>query len=142
MDADRSAAILNELFNLELHRHPIRLIESAAFVSARSQADHRQLLSLAKQAKAHVGAIADLMYNLGATPHPTPPSLDSAGYHFTELGAVRNMLVEEQTRTVEAFQQAAQQLSKFPRAAALVGALLEEHRQTLAALTAQKNARG
>lgn len=142
MDAPSITDILNELLNLELNSLPVRMIESVAFISARSRTDFVHVTSMAKSARTHAGVLADLIQNLGDSPQPTPPSLDSAGYHFQELAHVRALLISEQEQTVQKYQTAAQRVSKSPRAAALVGAILEDHRRTLAELSAQKNARG
>lgn len=142
MDAPPTTDILNELLNLELNSLPIRMIESVAFISARSRTDFVHVTNMARNARTHAGALADLIQNLGDSPQPTPPSLDSAGYHFQELAHVRTLLITQQEKTVQNYQTAAQRVSKNPRAAALIGAILEDHRRTLTELTAQKNARG
>lgn len=142
MDAPTTTNLLNELMNLELNSLPIRMIESAAFVSARSKADFVHVTKMAKSARAHAAALADLIQNLGDSPRSAPPPLDSAGYHFQELAHARPLLISQQERTVQTYQSAATRVSKNPRAAALVGAILEDHRRTLAELSAQKNARG
>lgn len=142
MDAPSTTDILNELLNLELNSVPVRMIESVAFISARSRTDFVHVTNMARSARTHAGALADLIQNLGDSPRPTPPSLDSAGYHFQELAHVRALLISQQEQTVQKYQTAVQRVSKSPRAAALVGAILEDHCRTLLELSAQKSARG
>lgn len=142
MPADSPVAILNELLTLEWHGLPRRLIESGAFVSPTAKSDYNHLLVMAKKAREHAGVLADLIQNLGGVPQSGLPPTDSAGYHFSELSHLRPLLLSEQKNIVEEYTAAGRRLSNVPRAAAVVAAILEDHRRTLEELSAQKNARG
>lgn len=135
MDTQATIAILNQLFALEQHSLPRRLIESATFVSARSAADFNCVQQMARASRRHAAALADRIQALGGVPQPSPPPTLSAALHFQELAHARPALIADLRNTIRECTLAAQHLSDAPHDAHVIAAILADHQRNLEKFT-------
>jgi len=140
MSHESVLSMLDELLALEQRQLAVRLGESAVFV-ARKSLDRRGVIPrLCEQADRNAELLVHTMGLLGGSPGPRVGDLSSAGLHFQELSCVLPALVDDLAALVKAYRVAAERVSIHPRAADVVGRILQGHQAELDTLSAPREA--
>ncbi|MFQ5462728.1 MAG: hypothetical protein ACE5E5_08890 [Phycisphaerae bacterium] len=135
MSDDTVLALLDELLALEQRQLAVRLRESAVFVSRKSIDQQRVVQRLCEQADRNAELLVRTMTRLGGSPGPRVGDLATASLHFLELSSVRPALIDDLAALVKAYRIAAERVAVDPRAADVVGRILQGHQTDLDALS-------
>jgi len=129
-------ALLDELLVLEQRQLAVRLSESAVFISRKSLDQQGVIQRLCEQADRNAELLVHTMGILGGSPGPRVGDLSTASLHFQELSCVLPALIDDLAQLAKAYRVAAERASIHPRAAAVVGRILQGHQAELDALSA------
>lgn len=125
-------AVLNELLAAEQQNIAPRLFESTLFVSRLDVEAYDMACAMAQACREHCAALTELILDLGGQPAPRPADTSTADLHFLELHYVLPRLIADQQALERKYAFAAPRVAAEPRAAVLIGRILERHRRDLA----------
>lgn len=125
---------LDQLCHAERRSILPRLRESTVFVSWPSADQADAVDEMILQEREHVLWLIDLINALGESPTPCSLDMRTTNINYLELNYLMPRVIQSKQSIVKVYEGSAPQVSEDPKAAALVGRILERHRAHLATL--------
>ncbi|MCO6435605.1 MAG: ferritin-like domain-containing protein [Phycisphaerae bacterium] len=126
--------ILNELLSLEQGCVILRLDEAGTFVDRLSLRQGRILRHFAAESRENVAQLGMLIVALGGTPAPRVVDVRATELHYWGASYALAHVVENQEDLINAYAEAATQLSGEPEAQRVVAEILARHQARLATI--------
>lgn len=126
--------VLRELLAAEQKSIAPRLMESTIFVARPELREFEAVRRAALATRDNERRLSELLLSLGGMPGPRSADPRTGDLHFLEVPFVIPRLAADREALIRKYEAAAGRVAKEPRAATLIGEILERHRSELAEL--------
>lgn len=137
MSREEVLAVLDELLTLERRSLAARVLESGVFLTRSSVGELAAVHAMADASDHNAHRLSAAIESLGGVPGLRRGDLTTADLHFQSLEHVASLLPADCETMIEQYERAIDLVADEPEAARLVGALIEGHRDRLAAARAK-----